>query len=206
MPVVSDAQVAAFCSLRAAGATVAEAAEVIELAGQVDQVVIDLAAWEHEARGKGGRWVRGNPTIHPALQSMAARPQTSMAEIGPGPNPAVAKSMGEHATKRQLAHAQAQTVEIATAAAREEARRHVDRLSREVKYNHEQFVAAEKAAADAQEKHKARLKFFGVMGSLIGGAVLAYVESKTGVADPIQIATAISPGAAEALFELNKRL
>src|SRR5215471_6231145 len=58
--VASDAQVAAFRSLRAAGASALEAAEVINLANTIDLV---SKAYLHERRGAGGKWVGSGPRI-----------------------------------------------------------------------------------------------------------------------------------------------
>lgn len=57
-----------------------------------------------------------------------------------------------------------------------------------------------------REGTKHRLKVGAMAASLVGGAVLAGAEAKLGIPGLAQIATSITPGMADALFEWRKRL
>jgi hypothetical protein len=208
--VASSSEVAVFCELRAAGASVAEAAEVIELARAVDATVIELAAaaYLHERRDTHGRWAGGMhttgrlvPMTHEQAKAKAAsRVAARRAEMAE-----VAKSVAQEHHQKSLkvvAHAQEQTAFIA----HEEARAQVSRLGQQVKARHQQYVEESTKAADETEKKKAHTKFFAVMGSLLGGTALGWVASKTGAPDAAVIAASVGPAALEALFERQKRL
>ena len=197
---VSSADLEAFLGLRKDGATIPEIVLVMSVVDEVDRAIIDLAAWEHEARGKGGKWVRGNPVLHPSLEPRAAglRPQTSAAEIGPGPNPAVKAAMDQPATMRHLARAQEQTLQIAQEAARSAATHAV----KQARLLHEEHVRQE----DIAEGKKANKKFLAMSASLIAGAVAGLVEAKLGVPDVAVALSSVSPALAEAMFERKYRL
>jgi hypothetical protein len=60
--------------------------------------------------------------------------------------------------------------------------------------------------AKIQEGKKAKTKGIGMIGSLVAGAVLGYIESKTGMPGMAQIATTVTPAIAEAAFEWKKQL
>jgi hypothetical protein len=202
--VTSSADLEGFLALRKAGATMRDVAVILSVVAEVDRAIIDLAAWEHEARGKGGKWTRGNPVVHPLLQpqekprAAGLRPQTSMAEIGPGPNPAVRASMDQPATMRHLAKAQAQTLQIAQEAARSAAA-HAVKQATEL---HQEHMRQE----DIAEGKKSNKKFWAVTASLVGGAVAGLVEAKLGVPDVAVALSTISPALAEAMFEKKYRL
>lgn len=180
-------EAAAFAELSRSGTSAMDAAAAILLSRE-----INLAAWEHEARGKGGKWVRGNPALHPALQAA-----TSVA-LGPEHDPATTAMQEHHATMRQLAVVHQQALSVAHEAAQTAAKQAVDQA---LKIHQE----AERASA-VEEKKKSRKKFLGMSASLVGGAVLGLVEAKLGVNDTAIILSSISPGLAEAAFEWKNRL
>lgn len=186
------AEAAAFAALSRTGCSALEAAGAILLSREVELA----EAWTHELRGKGGRWVKNQPLLSPALAH-----QTGLV-VEPQRDPAVAAMREKPATLGQLAHAQEQTAAIA----RESAHSAAQKAAAQVLHVHENYVKEHEAADKAVEKHKAWLKFFGVMSTTIVGGIAAYVEARTGVPDAMQIATAISPIAAESLFELKKKL
>jgi hypothetical protein len=190
--VATAQQAAAFAELSRMGCSAMDAARAVLLANQVELA----EAWAHEARGKGGKWVRGNPVLHPAL-----RPQTGHA-LGPETDPAVASIKDKPATLGHLARAQEQTAKIAQEAAREAAQK----AATQVLAVHHNYVKETEEAETKHAKRKAWMKFFGVMSTTVAGGVAAYIESKTGVPGAAQIATAISPITAEALFELKNKL
>jgi len=194
--------VAAFRSLRAAGASALEAAEVINLANTIDLV---SKAYLHERRGAGGKWVGSGPRIGPPKEQRArARARLIAQGRLPAPaQPATVQSLREkHATIGQLARAQEQTAKIAT----EAAQIHVQKMIKQVHDEHAQYVKDVTAAQSAEDAHKAHLKFFAIMASLIGGAIIGAITAGLGLPVVASLAVSISPAAAEALFEMKKRL
>lgn len=215
-----------FSALRDAGASWQEAQVVLSVVGDLE--AIELAhsdAWRHEARGKGGKWVHGDV---PHGESMAARqarrraqtrraapaqPKTtaSVSAVDPaGPTApvpstsAAAKSPQLPATLLPQALAVPEVARINKASAAPLTREHVEigKMISEVKKAHAEYVKA----TDVEEGKKARMKFFGVMTSLITGVIASLVAAKLGVSDLGVAFAGIGPAALESLFELKNRL
>jgi hypothetical protein len=175
------------------GATMGEITLVLSAVREVGGA-IDLSSkvWEHEARGKGGKWVRGNPVLHPALEhqsGLALRPQH---------DPAVSAMADKPATMKHLAMVHQQSLAAAHEAGQKAAEQAVSKAMQLHQQAEEQ--------AKTEEGKKSSKKLIAMAASLLGGAAISYAEQKLGVPDVAVALSGISPALAEAAFEWKNRL
>lgn len=228
---VASSELAVYRSLLSAGASPLEAAGVIEDARTVEQIMIDLSsqAWKHELRGRGGQWAKSGAVAVPHVGSPTKRRAQRRAMLraagrlpakpaaAPAAEPMIAPAAMEHveqrtktaaqrmaepATKKMLAKAQMQTLNIAHESAQDAAKHALE----QAKDIHDTYVKEHEKAESATEKKKAWKKFFAMTSSLVVGGVAGYVEAKYGVPDAAVMATSITPAIGEALFEAKNRL
>lgn len=205
---ITSAELQLASQLRADGASTLEVVQVIGLARQASRwwssQAIELAgvtysaAWRRELRGPHGEWISSAGTLHASVQDMGAiRSQAEQEDQF--------RHIAREEAVRAAATAQAkyrQIHEPEEAGQLREQAAQIRQLQKQVR------TANQKIAAQAEqtEGRKAKTKFWAVISSLVGGAILGGVEAKLGTPDLAVLASSITPAAIETLFERRKRL
>lgn len=219
---ITPGEATLFDRLMRDGATVTEATEIIKLSRHID--AIELAAWEHELRGKGGKWVSspgggggGLPSMPPG-ESVRIVPR-SVPLTRPRPRAAAqgarrAAATGLPPPPKGMNREQQQYVEAAVAVvegrvskalqdmtAANNAKMH-DQARAEARY----LMLRVQRDAEEAKKSKAHHKFAVEAGITIGGLLLAVIEGLIGAPGITQIISAMSPPVIQAVAEWRKRL
>jgi hypothetical protein len=199
---VSCQQAALFAELRLAGASTFEAVDVLLAAQSADQAVELSKVWQRELRDTHGKFasrghVTGNGTFGAPPRQKRAHRLAAMRAAGRA-LPADAPDELRTATVGMVKKGDTTTQQKA----HEDVRQHVADLMDQVEKKHQEFVKEQ----DTVQGKKSRLKASAMIGSLIAGGVLGYIESKMGLPDAAQIASTLTPAVAESLFEWKKRL
>lgn len=201
-----------------------------------DMPAIELAAWQHELRGKGGRFARTpgmgggaqfqhGGTSHPEGGATGrGKLLTTGIPLTPEFAPAPGKfnrSMLAHKSEpplEEVAHealenSSRQAVATAVAAVRKENREQLAALERQHDADMRKVLGMihdtnqrMTAAEEKQEGHKAVEKLAIEGGVLAAGGVLAYLEAHFGVPDLAALGTALVGPAVQIVSEWRKRL
>lgn len=210
---ITPAQATLFDRLMRDGATVAEATLVVQLATHIE--AIELAAWEHELRGKGGKWAKGGgggggglikvesfkvvPSTVPVTRPRP--PSRSRAPKLPAPDipPEVLNDKAAFAALTQM-RTEMQTALVDMTAASE--RRIQGKAEAQAKY----LLLQVQHAQEEHLQHKAHRKFAVEAGITIGGLLLAVLEGLIGAPGITQIVSAMAPPVVQAITEWRKKL
>lgn len=205
---ITPAELKLASQLRADGASTLEVVQVIELARQASRWSSDRAielagvsysaSWRHELRGPHGEWISSAGTLRASVQDMGAlRTQAEQEDQF--------RRIAREEAVRAAATAQAKYREIhepQEAAHEREQAAQIRQLQKQIRTANQRIAAQ----SEKIEGQKAKTKFWAVISSLVGGAVLGAVEAKMGTPDLAVIASSIAPSAIETLFERKKRL
>lgn len=205
---ITPAELQLASQLRADGASTLEVVQVIELARQASRwwssQAIELAgvtyaaSWRHELRGPHGEWISSGGTLKASVQDIGAlRSQAEQEDQ--------VRRIAREEAVRAATIAQAQYRQVHEP---EEAK-HEREMAAQIRQLQKQVrTANQRIAAQGEqiEGKKAKTKFWAVLSSLVGGAILGGVEAKLGTPNMAAIASSIAPAAIETLFERRKRL
>lgn len=169
--------------------------ELSTITSQVDLAMGAAAAWKHELRGPDGRWIgdqvasrAGKAGIHQsALHENDIRDIATQAALR-------AAAVNDVKTRRVL---------------REENETREDRQDKAIKTLTKAVRQANHRISEMQaqeESRKARTKTLAVISSILGGTIMALIETHLGVPDVGAMLSAMLPGIIESLFEWKKRL
>lgn len=117
-------------------------------------------------------------------------------------------AVGHVAEQTAMKHSAVQAAKLRSAMTQEQAGRDkgqddkIAELTRQIRSAN----AALNKMQEQRDTSKHRIKAAAMGASLVGGALLAGAEAKLGLPGLAQIATSVTPGMADALFEWRKRL